>query len=254
MRWSAAPLRTLNVAAFLVLVAGNAWGAAGIAGGESIGVVANRWPTFLLPAGWTFGIWSLIYVALGAFAVYQALPRDGARLAAERLGPLWCGTVVLNLAWLTAFSFSRFGIALAVMAALLVSLILIFVRLDVGGKQAGPAERWLVQVPFSLYLGWITVAFIVNTAQLLASLGWEGGPLAPRTWAIIMMAVATGIAALFDVLRREWIVALVVAWALAGIGARYQDQTVLVSTAWGLAAGNVALVIAMGVWRSVRAG
>lgn len=254
MTWSATPLRALNVVAFLVLVAGNGWGAAGIAGGESIGVVANRWPTFLLPAGWTFGIWSLIYVALGAFVLYQVLPRDGARRAAERIGPLWCATVVLNLAWLTAFSFSRFGTALAVMAALLVALILIFVRLDIGGAAVGPAGRWLVQAPFSLYLGWITVAFIVNTAQFLASLGWEGGPLAPRTWAIIMMTVATGIAALFDVLRREWIVALVVAWALAGIGARYQDQPVLISTAWGLATANVALVVVMGVWRRVRAG
>lgn len=79
MAWSATPLRALNVAAFLVLVAGNGWAAAGIAGGESIGVVANRWPTFLFPAGWAFGIWSLICVR--------------------------------------PFSFSRFGTALAVMAA-----------------------------------------------------------------------------------------------------------------------------------------
>ncbi len=69
-----------------------------------------------------------------------------------------------------------------------------------------------------------------------------------------MMTVATVIAALFDVLRREWIVAVVVAWALAGIGARYPDHPVLVSTAWGLAAANVALVVATRLWRRGRAG
>jgi len=240
-RWSKTPLRIVNLLAFVPLMVLNGWAGSGGLSGESIGVVANRWPTLLLPASWTFGIWSLIYLALAGFVVYQALPRPGAREAAARIGPVWLVTVVLNVGWLTAFSFSRFALALAVMAALLVSLIVVFIRLDVGGRPVGTVERLLVQAPFSLYLGWITVAFIVNTAQYLEYLGWDGAPLNPVAWTVIMMAVATVIGALFDLLRREWIVPLVVAWALVGIGARYADRPVVATVAWVLA--GVSLVV-----------
>lgn len=252
--WSRRSLRLVNLAAFALLIAMNAWAGSGGLSGESIGEVANRWPTLLLPAGWTFGIWSVIYVALGAFVLYQALPRRSSRAAAARLGPLWVVTVALNVAWLTAFSFQRFGLALAIMAALLLSLILVFIRLDVGGRAVGKAERFLVQAPFSLYLGWITVAFIVNTAQYLSYLGWQGGPLDPVAWAVVMMTVAAVIGALFDILRGEWIVPLVVAWALAGIWARHPDRPVVATTAWALAGLSLLLPVVVRLLRPARRG
>ena len=235
----------MNLLAFIPLLAMNAWAGSGRLSGESIGLIANRWPTLLLPAGWTFGIWSLIYLALAGFVVYQALPREGGRDAAARVGPLWLGTVALNVGWLSAFSFSRFALALAVMAALLISLVFVFIRLDIGGHPAGTAERFLVQAPFSLYLGWITVAFIVNTAQYLEVRGWDGAPLSPVVWTVIMMAVATLIGALFDLLRREWIVPLVIAWALAGIAARHPDHPVVAPVAWALAGLSLVLPLAV---------
>ena len=242
--WSATPFRLLNLFAFLPLIVGNALAGTGALSGESIGVIANRWRTLFLPANWTFGIWSLIYLGLAAFVVYQVMPGNNARRVARRIGPLWLVTVVLNLAWISAFSFSRFGLALAVMVGLLLSLILVFTRLDVGGTPVRKGERAFVQAPFSLYLGWIMVALIVNTAQYLSYLGWEGAPLSPLAWSVIMMAVAAAIGALFDLLKGEWIVPLVVAWALAGIAARYSDQPTLVWVATALAGLSVLFPLA----------
>ncbi len=242
--WSATPFRLLNLFAFIPLIVGNALAGTGALSGESIGVIANRWQTLLLPANWTFGIWSLIYLGLGAFVVYQALPGESPRNVAGRLGPLWLVTVVLNLAWIGAFSFSRFGLALAVMGGLLVSLILVFSRLDVGTTPVGQAERAFAQAPFSLYLGWIIVALIVNTSQFLSYLGWAGAPLNPLAWSVIMMVAAAALGILFDLLRGEWIVPLVVAWALAGIVSRYSDQPAIVWVAAVLAGLSVLVPLA----------
>jgi hypothetical protein len=248
-RWSQTPFRVLNLAAFVPLIIGNALAGAGALSGESIGVVANRWQTLILPANWTFGIWSLIYLGLAAFVVYQALPREGARQVAGRIGPLWLVTIVLNLAWITTFSFSQFGSALVVMVALFTALVVVFMRLDIGVTPVGWDERVLVQAPFCLYLGWIAVALIVNTAQYLSYLGWDGRPLGPVVWAVIMMVAATAVAALFNLLRGEWIISLVVTWALVGVGARYADLPVLAGATWTLAVLNVLLPLTLRFWR-----
>lgn len=233
--WSATPLRVLNVLAFVPLIIGNALAGAGALSGESIGVVANRWQTLLLPANWAFGIWSLIYLALAGFVVYQLLAGENSRKVARRIGPLWLVTIVFNVAWISAFSFSWFGLALVIMVLLLVSLILVFTRLNVGGTPVGAGERVFAQAPFSLYLGWVTVALIVNAAQYLSYLGWGGAPLSPLAWSVIMMMAAAGIGALFELRKGEWIIPLVVAWALAGIAGRYADQSTVFWVATALA-------------------
>jgi hypothetical protein len=248
--WSALPLRLLNLLAFVPLMVGNAMAGSGQLSGESIGLIANRWPTLLLPANWAFAIWSLIYLGLALFVVYQALPREDARRTAARVGPLWLTTVVLNLAWITAFSFSWFGISLCVMAALLIALIAIYRRVGPGHAPGTRMERVFVQAPFSLYLGWIVVATVVNSSQYLSYLGWDGSPPSPVFWAIVAMAVVATGAALFDVLWGDWIIPLVATWALVAIAARYPDRVALAATAWTMAGFCALLPLVLRVWRS----
>jgi hypothetical protein len=234
--WASAVGRGFNLLLFVPLIVGNGLAGAGGLSGESIGVIANRWPTFLLPANWAFGIWSLIYLLLLVYLVFQVLPGAESTSAARRIGWRWAASVGLNLAWIITFSFSRFGLSLLAMVGLLAVLIGVFVELETAPERDGLRTRSLVQIPFSLYLGWISVALIVNVAQYLTVLGWDGSPLAAESWAAIMSVVAGCLGVAFVIAFREWVVPLVVAWAMIAIAARYPDVEVVAWTARGVAA------------------
>ena len=59
------------------------------------------------------------------------------------------------------------------MLTILVSLIAIYIRLSIGRMITTRSEIWLVKVPFSIYLGWITVATVANATSLLDYLKWD---------------------------------------------------------------------------------
>ncbi len=64
------------------------------------------------------------------------------------------------------------------MFGLLLCLIALYIRLGIGQIRVPPSERWLVHLPFSIYLGWVTVASIANTTIVLDYLQWDGWGLA----------------------------------------------------------------------------
>lgn len=238
-RWKVA-----NVLVFLVVLAANGAAGSGAMSGESIGLIANRFRSDFLPANYVFGIWSLIYLWLGVFTVYQALPGEGASDAVRRIGPWWLVSGVLNIAWVSAFSFSQFGLAMMVMAALLVTLIVLAVQVQPIADDGGAVARWCVAHPFALYLAWISVAIIANTFQYAHVVEWSGLGIAESTWSSIMMAVATALGVAMVASRGLWLFPLVVAWAVWGIGARYAEVPLLhlsarVLVGVGLVAGGV---------------
>ncbi len=122
-----------------------------------------------------------------------------------------------NAAWLPAFHYLQIGLSLLIMLVLLGSLLAIYLRINDGQTIASTAERWLVRLPFSVYLAWITVATIANTSILFSHLGWSGAPGGAQFWTavVIAAAVVTGLLALLR--RRDIGFALVVIWALYGI-------------------------------------
>jgi hypothetical protein len=225
-------LQVLNLVVFGLVVWLNAMAGSGALSGESIGVIANRYTSLFLPANYTFGIWSLIYLWLAAFAVYQALPPQRSSPALARLHLGWVANGALNIAWIVAFSFSRFGSALLMMVALLVNLVWIMERLEWHRGELGTGDRLFVAYPFALYLAWISVALISNTFQYLTYLEWGGFGMAGQVWSAIMMVVATALALFMVVHRGNWFFPLVFAWAFAGIADRFAEVPVIVNVAW----------------------
>ena len=90
-------------------------------------------------------------------------------------------------------------------------------RLGIGKSAAPRTEKLCVHLPFSVYLGWITVASIANVAAALVSVGWDGFGLSAETWAIIAMGIALIVTLIVIVARRDIAYSLVVVWALAGL-------------------------------------
>jgi len=243
----------VNVTTFAVVLLFNGLAGSGALSGDSIGAIANRYPSHFLPASWVFGIWSLIYLWLLAFVVYQALParrRDG---FLERVGPWWLVNGLLNVGWIVAFSFSAFGTAMVLMVALLLCLVVMGERLGVHRPDVPRGERIFGAHPFGLYLAWISVAVIANTFQFMTYVAWDGWGIPGRVWSALMMGVATALGLFMVVHRGVWLFPLVVAWALAGIADRFADDPLITATAWSMTAvGLVGLGAGM-AWRR-RAG
>ncbi|HUV16452.1 MAG TPA: hypothetical protein VMW28_07835, partial [Pelolinea sp.] len=100
----------------------------------------------------------------------------------------------------------------------------------------------LVNVPFGIYLGWITVATVANATQVLNSLDWNGFGIAPEIWLAIMLAAGVVISALMSFSRRNIPHTLVLIWAFAGIAVRFPDVPLVNIAAWA-AAGAVGLLL-----------
>jgi hypothetical protein len=214
-------------------------------GGKDTGEISDQFQVFFVPAGYVFSIWGLIYLGLIAYTVYQALPgqRDSATL--DRVGFLYVGSALANIIWLFAWHYEVFPLTIVFMVALLVLLISVYLTLGTGRTAAGTAVRWLVRVPFSIYLGWITVATVANATSLFSFWGWGNGyDTASAVWAAIMLVVATAIAVLMSLRHGDIAYVAVIVWAFAGIAVKHSGNTLVATAAWAMAAvAAVSLVV-----------
>ena len=217
----------------------------------STGEISDSFRVYFVPAAYVFSIWGLIYLGLIAYAIYQALPaqRDNPRL--RRVGYLFTASCLANAVWLFLWHYEQFPLTLLVMLALLVLLILIYLRLGIGRAPVSSAEKWLVRVPFSIYLGWITVATIANATSLLYYLKWDGWGISDEAWAIIMLIAGGAIASAVVRTRDDIAYILVIIWAFVGIALKHAATPVVAIAAWVVTALAV-LVLAAGIVQSVR--
>ncbi len=191
--------------------------------GMTTGEISNAYPNLFVPAGLTFTIWGIIYLQLLGFSIYamtmlfsQSSSQDGRLAFVRQIGPWFLMSCLANMTWIIACHYLHVGLALALMFVLLVSLIAIYQRLRIG-RIVRPTEKFFVHLPFSVYLGWISVATVANVTALLIDRGWTGGPLSESLWACIMIIVAVGLGAIMLKKRADYGYALVIIWACLGI-------------------------------------
>jgi benzodiazapine receptor len=211
--------------------------------GQDTGAISDRLAAYFVPAGYVFSIWGVIYLGWIAFVIYQFLPSQKASPRLRRLGYVFALSCLFNATWLFCWHYLQFGLSVLVMLILLSLLIASYLRLDVGRAGVGALERWCVDVPFSLYLGWITVATVANISGLLFFIQWDGFGLAPELWAVIMLAIASLLGLGMALSRRDSGYLLVLVWAFAGIAVKQSRAPLVVSAAWIAAA--LALLLAL---------
>ena len=215
--------------------------------GLNTGAISDRFHVYFVPAGYVFAIWGLIYIGLIAYAIYQALPaqKNNPRLRATGWWVVLGG--LANSIWIFLWHYEQFVGTLGAMFILLATLIAVYQGLEIGKNKVSSGEKWLVRVPFSIYLGWITVATVANVTDVLDVLKWNGFGIAPETWMLIMLGAVFIIAALMSLTRRDVAYALVLVWALVGIGVKFTDVS-LVATAARWTAAMVALTLAVSLF------
>jgi hypothetical protein len=206
---------------------------------------------YFVPAGYVFSIWGLIYLGLIVYAVFQALPAQRSNPRLRSIGTLFLVASAANIAWIFLWQYLYFGLTMVAMLILLGALVGIYLRLDIGRSNPPRSERWLVNLTFSIYLGWITVATIANATALLNYLNWNGFGISDQAWLVIMLAAALVIAGLVAFTRRDVAYLLVLAWAFAGIAIKHA-ATPAVSTAAWLATAIVLMLAAYSGLRALR--
>jgi hypothetical protein len=187
-------------------------------GDSDIGEISDRTNTLITPADGTFAIWSIIFAWTLVFAVHQALP-------SQRENPLYCRigwwAAVNGVAgglWSLAFSNLQFVAAWLLMLVLFGSLLIVSVRIGLGRTTPRDRAYWLAYMPFNINFGWITIATMVNTVQVLQYVvGWDGTPLSAEVWAAVLICAAAGIGVWQVVQLRNVPLGLVVMWALGGV-------------------------------------
>ncbi len=220
--------------------------------GQQTGEISDRFAVYFVPAGYVFSIWGLIYLGMIAYSVYQLLPAARTNTRIQSIGWLYVGSAAANITWIFLWHYNLFVWTLVAMLSLLALLIMIYLRLKQDPlKMRSWGERLLVQLPLSIYLGWITVATLANVTDVLSYVGWGGWGIAPQVWAVILLVVATIIAAVMAVTRRDVGYLLVLVWAFAGIGVKQADAPLVANAAW-VATAVVALFVLATLLRTPR--
>ena len=221
--------------------------------GRNTGEISDSFNVLFVPAGYVFSIWGLIYIALLAYTVYQALPaqRQNPRLRATGW---WVSlTSIANGVWIVFWHYGLYTLSLVTMLVLLAALLVIYLRLKIGKTRFSTLEKFTVSAPFSIYLGWITVATLANATALFSYLGWNGWGISDVAWTLILLAVGVGVAAVMAFTRSDIGYLLVLVWAFAGISVRWAALPPLNLAGYAAAGLVLALLVASRVRRPARA-
>jgi len=182
-----------------------------------VGGVSDRYPTFVVPAGYTFSIWGLIFALSIAYAVWQMLPAQRENPLLRRVGWLTAAGFAASMMWEFVFPAGMYGLSVVLIVITLVSFAVAVGRMVGWRTPLTGAERWLVWMTCGVYLGWITVATVANVAQALAAAGVVELGLGGEAWGMVMLAAAAAIAAVVTLRTRNAGFALAVAWALFAV-------------------------------------
>ena len=182
--------------------------------GQTMGVVSAKYPTLLTPAGYAFSIWGLIFLSLAAYAVWQLLPSQQHKSLPDALAKPLSLANAATAGWVVLFAYELILPSVGVMLLILGCLIVTYGRAR--RRIFAGAAPALAGVPFSLFLGWISVAAVLNLTIGLQQLGWRPavGLSVTLTLGLILVVVALGL--LMSRVFRDLVFPLVVAWALAG--------------------------------------
>ncbi|MCE5196506.1 MAG: tryptophan-rich sensory protein [Negativicutes bacterium] len=221
-------IRILVGTTFLLMIVINALANIMKFNGQTTGDVANAYPNLFAPAAVTFAIWGVIYLLLAAYTLYQlgllqdSLNREQANFLGK-IGFIFSLSSLANAAWIFAWHYHQITPAMILMLVILSCLIAI--NRMILQRELSPKERFFIQIPFSVYFGWITVATIANATTLLVSKGWNGFGLTETVWTAILLAVGTLLGVLTMLLHQDFTYGLVMIWAYLGIWLKHTGET-----------------------------
>ena len=200
--------------------------------GMNTGEISDSFDVYFVPAGYVFAIWGIIYIGMILFAIYQVSPKQAENPRLARVGWWVVAGNIANAVWIFLWHYQIFGWTMVVMLALLVTLLFTYEGLRKDNEDATRAEFWLASVPFSIYLGWISVATIANANDVLYYYKWGQFGISAETWMVIILAVVAALAWAMSIRRQDVAYLAVLIWAIYGIIVKFPAAGIVTSATW----------------------
>ncbi len=199
------------------------------------GQISGFYTNYFVPAGFTFSIWGIIYLFLLNYSIsytYFTIKQrqfPDIKKYLDTITPYYWFTCILNAGWILVWHYLQVGVSVLIMLAFLFSLIQIFVIMQKQVLTIKPLYQFLIKTPFSIYLGWISVATIANITALLVHVKWSGFGIDPIYWTILMISIAIVLGIYFILFFKNIAHPLVLVWALWGIKAAQGPKSELIN-------------------------
>jgi hypothetical protein len=206
--------KVLNTLALIFMLVMNTLAVFLPLGGKTTGELSDMYPNLFVPAGFTFAIWSVIYLLLIGFVAYQWIASSD-KSNIYKVGPWFLLNGAANGAWIVAWHYELVPVSLFIMFVLLGSLIMMYRKLNINyfGKYG---IKWLVNVPISVYLGWISVATVANFTTVLVNNSWSGFGISEDVWSVVVLSVTVILGCFMMYRHKDIFYAAVITWASYG--------------------------------------
>jgi hypothetical protein len=180
--------------------------------GKTTGDLSDQLKNLFTPQGATFAIWGVIYLLLLIF-IFRVLirPIDN---KTEQLSKLFIINSLLNSGWIFAWHYEFLTVSLVLMFGILINLIQINLLLK---NTPDWTNKITLQLPFTVYFGWISIATIANLTAVLVGYEWTGFGMSEEVWTIIILVVGVLVALSQFFYFKQIAYLFVVIWAYAGI-------------------------------------
>jgi hypothetical protein len=226
--------------------------------GHTQAEMSARSQTDVVPAGYAFSIWGLLFALSIAWGIWQVLP-DGGKDSpvAKRLGWPLAVTFGASILWMLLAQTTENGwhLVLVILVVLGGALTAFFANRQIvhAGQAHGWPERWIIRPLVGMLAGWVSVAAFANIAgAALVSGAIQADGVAGTVAAVLILLAAGGftLGVLWFSAGSLWY-AGAVAWALIAI---FYGNTVERDFNAAMAVASVALtvvVVAM-AWQRAR--
>jgi len=211
-------LKLANVLAFLVTLTLNGISSAGLISEFGVGTISRKYPTRITPASGAFGIWGYIYTLQAAFIIYQFFwPKDDEATLLHGVGFWYISACMFNSLWIVTFvqgNTAAIWCSTFLIAGLLASICKIYINTGCWRKArpGGIVQAIALDVHFSMYAGWVTVATIVNITVALTTV-WDADAATASACTVVMLVVALLLNTLIVLTRRDCVWGWVLCWA-----------------------------------------
>jgi hypothetical protein len=239
----------LNTLGFAVVLFINTIASVSKINGYNTGEISDFYPNYFVPAGFTFSIWSVIYVMIIGFVICS-IAATGKKMAdpvkevIKKVSPYFQVTCILNIGWILTWQYLYLPFSLFIMLTFLLTLIFLYIKIRRDKNTLTPFYRFWVYHTFLVYLAWICVATIANFTALFIKIGWHGSPLREETWSIIMIVIALVFGIFFVGRRKEPAYGFVLCWAFFGI---YAKQITAAKDISNVAALSICILLALNI-------
>lgn len=212
MNKDAKGLSFLSFIMFIVMVAINILANTLPINGVTTAQVSDSYPNLFAPIGFTFSIWFIIYLALLLYSIYQIrnYKKEGFFLSA--INRLFIISSLFNILWILSWHYKKIGLSTIFIILILVTLYRLNMAIEKNSLNS--YQYRFTYIPFSIYLGWITVASLANIVSFLVSIGIDGYNIFLNTFFIVLGLL---LAMFYLIIYKNVFFGLSVLWAYIGI-------------------------------------